>query len=458
MGLDRMSRRVRDQRTSSLTPSPSSRPSSLASDKCMSDAPQSGAKSLTPHRKHHKLLKDGSEVWSEDVERVFVQGLKEYWESPWATYSRGRSRWRNQFLVEHLKKAGIERSKKQVASHIQVLRNMWRGEPEFHLVAGGEELFTENGLLASPQSKDGSLPRDGLPPLEAREALSSSSSSTPDYIPPEFMTHASSSSSYGHDRSPLNALDGYEGYPSASNTIAVAQGTPPPSPPSNRIKSPVKLEPLHMGSGLYALPASGYLTGAEASPMYPLLPAPNRLLSLCLWAEGMSMFVADVDRIQSALAVPASPLHDGPSTVLLRIKISLPAAADVYGPPSLQGFRGVVSFASPWSTRARCNTAVYAGRACVSQEAEYLDGLQTAHVHQAVGLAPQSVSFNLPESSLSRCRWFQNAQDLIVQHVLADGVLLAVFMFQVERTAAGAGPSAELVGFQRRRATVGASG
>lgn len=31
-------------------------------------------------------------------------------------------------------------------------------------------------------------------------------------------------------------------------------------------------------------------------------------------------------------------------------------------------------------------------------------------------------------------------------------------MFQVERTAAGAGPSAELVGFQRRRATVGASG
>ena len=32
-------------------------------------------------------------------------------------------------LVEHLKKAGIDRSKKQVASHIQVLRNMWRGEP-----------------------------------------------------------------------------------------------------------------------------------------------------------------------------------------------------------------------------------------------------------------------------------------------------------------------------------------
>lgn len=110
--------------------------------------PLSAGKTLTPQRKHHKLLKDGSEVWSEDVEKIFVQGgsasygpaapvlspplitgLREYWESPWATYSRGRSRWRNQFLVDHLKKFGIERSKKQVASHIQVLRNMWREQP-----------------------------------------------------------------------------------------------------------------------------------------------------------------------------------------------------------------------------------------------------------------------------------------------------------------------------------------
>ena len=30
--------------------------------------------SLTPQRKHHKLLKDGSEVWSEEVEKVFVEG------------------------------------------------------------------------------------------------------------------------------------------------------------------------------------------------------------------------------------------------------------------------------------------------------------------------------------------------------------------------------------------------
>lgn len=39
-------------------------------------------------------------------------------------------------MVEYLQRAGIDRSKKQVASHIQVLRNMWKGEPGqylFHL-------------------------------------------------------------------------------------------------------------------------------------------------------------------------------------------------------------------------------------------------------------------------------------------------------------------------------------
>jgi hypothetical protein len=88
-------------------------------------------KSLTPQRKHRKLLKDGSgsEVWPESIEKIFVDGLRQYLESPWAAHSRGRSRWRNQFLVEFLHKAGIARSKKQVASHIQVLRNMWKGQP-----------------------------------------------------------------------------------------------------------------------------------------------------------------------------------------------------------------------------------------------------------------------------------------------------------------------------------------
>lgn len=67
MGFDVMSRRVRVHSSTSSSPSPSSRTKSLERDKFLS-------KSLTPNRKHHKLLKDGSEVWSEDVEKIFVQG------------------------------------------------------------------------------------------------------------------------------------------------------------------------------------------------------------------------------------------------------------------------------------------------------------------------------------------------------------------------------------------------
>ena len=40
-----------------------------------------------------------------------------------------------------------------------------------------------------------------------------------------------------------------------------------------------------------------------------------------------------------------------------------------------------------------------------------------------------------------------------MQHIIVDGILVAVFIFQVERTTAATGPSAELVGFQKRRAT-----
>ncbi|KAH9164446.1 Ca-transporting ATPase [Lactarius sanguifluus] len=50
----------------------------------------SGQRTLTPQRKHRRMLKDGgtSEVWPESVEDIFVDGLRQYWESPWATYSR----------------------------------------------------------------------------------------------------------------------------------------------------------------------------------------------------------------------------------------------------------------------------------------------------------------------------------------------------------------------------------
>ncbi|KAK7054926.1 hypothetical protein VNI00_003389 [Paramarasmius palmivorus] len=102
----------------------------------------SASSTLTPSRKHRKLLKDGSgeEVWPEHVERFFYQGLQVYAGSTLAAASTGgRSRYRNQFLVEFLASRGIVRTKKQVASHLQVLRGMWKGEKEYRLVAGVDE-------------------------------------------------------------------------------------------------------------------------------------------------------------------------------------------------------------------------------------------------------------------------------------------------------------------------------
>ncbi|KAJ3967301.1 hypothetical protein EV361DRAFT_853069 [Lentinula raphanica] len=90
---------------------------------------------LTPLRKHHKLLKDGSgnEVWPEFVEKIFVDGKYRCRMSKTQPYAavRGRSRLRNAYLVKYLVHYEIERTRKQVASHLQVLKNMWRAEGNY---------------------------------------------------------------------------------------------------------------------------------------------------------------------------------------------------------------------------------------------------------------------------------------------------------------------------------------
>ncbi|KAF9260145.1 hypothetical protein L218DRAFT_621338 [Marasmius fiardii PR-910] len=129
-------------------------------------------RTLIPQRKHHKLLKDGSD--SEAIDRVFTEGLKAYWNSPWASCSGGRSRWRNQYLVEFLQQRGIERSKKQVASHLQVLRNMWKGEPEYHLIAGADEAALDPDSSSSNSISSSSSLLSSLPTFVPSSPVSDS--------------------------------------------------------------------------------------------------------------------------------------------------------------------------------------------------------------------------------------------------------------------------------------------
>ena len=71
MGREVASAYRRRKYTTSVSPFPSRTSSATNSSmESLPDAPEN----LTPARKHHKLLKDGSEVWSKEVEKIFVEG------------------------------------------------------------------------------------------------------------------------------------------------------------------------------------------------------------------------------------------------------------------------------------------------------------------------------------------------------------------------------------------------
>ncbi|TBU32409.1 hypothetical protein BD311DRAFT_32198 [Dichomitus squalens] len=447
------------RRRKSTVPSVSPFPSriSSATNSSMESLPEA-PQNLTPARKHHKLLKDGSEVWSKEVEKIFVEGLRLYWQSPWATYSRGRSRWRNQFLVDHLKKAGIERTKKQVASHIQVLRNMWRGQPEFHLVAGGEELFQENGLLAhtDKDKKPGTGPANASSPsrAEARDSYagSSSSSSTPEHRTSEFPSDLTASSSYSSlspsQTSPFlefGSEDLFATSVSPPSTADVPYGVLPSSPSTAHPITPVsvKLEPLAMDPTLFTLPQPTYSdSGADYT-----LSLPNRISNLYFWADGMAPLSLDVDRL-----VGATPSL--PSRIFLHFRVSMPPLADLRCPPNLQGVNGAISFVSPWTTIAKCQTKSWGhSRTLMSQDQGLFAQVTTPELQAGFNADPsssQTVYAYLPDSALNRCHWLDTVRT-ITQQVVVDNEVLAVLVYHIERVADASRqvPTMELIGFQK---------
>ncbi|KAH9066411.1 hypothetical protein EDB87DRAFT_1679143 [Lactarius vividus] len=384
--------------------SPSPKPSRR--DPRASPSP-SGQRTLTPQRKHRKMLKDGtSEVWPESVEKIFVAGLRQYWESPWATYSRGRSRWRNQFLVDYLKEAGIERSKKQVASHIQVLRNMWKGEKEYQLVAGGEELFQENGLLAHKPS----LSRIAHPDVRVKEEQKDGQSPFARRTPSDCGDFASESDTMSLE--PPHPLD------MSADRIPDAFLTPLPLGHPSHPRSSIKDEgfdlTLPFPSTLSS--SSSFMASSVSPPLGPL--------------------VVNVSRSAS----PSSLLPSYPSHASIHIKLSLSSLHDVSSPPTLHGFSGTVTFAAPWASVAQCTTRLYAGGVCESIEQAYFDPVAPL---SPVSMTP--VTAPLPESPLSRCRWGSIGVEIrIIQQIIVDNEELACITYDLTRTANGP-PTAEVV-------------
>ncbi|KAF9792380.1 hypothetical protein BJ322DRAFT_1102895 [Thelephora terrestris] len=354
---------------------------------------------ITPQRKHHKMLKDGtSEVWPEDVEKIFIQGLREYWESPWATFSRGRSRWRNQFLVDYLQKAGVERSRKQVASHIQVLRNMWKGEPEFHLVAGGEELFQENGLLSSGNSHNNDhSPIPGTSRLRPDDRSHS-------------LRHASPSTASSSDSESSPA-------PGVSHLhVNTDVYSSPSSPTSTSYASPTLLQPSYTPNHFQ-----------DVAPTHTNV----RLSRLQIWADGLSPFTVEVDSLTS----PPKPY----SRVMLRLKLSLPAGEADSSFATLHGFGGAIVLSEPWTSSGKCFTRVFTANSCVSKELDYLQPTN------------QNLTAFLPDSWLTKSRWLEaTSRTSITQQIIVDDEVIAFIVYDLDRGEDSMpGPSVELTGFQK---------
>ncbi|TFL07597.1 hypothetical protein BDV98DRAFT_652521 [Pterulicium gracile] len=309
---------------------------------------------LTPQRKHHKLLKDGSgdEVWPQSVESVFVQGLKAYRDSPWATYSRGRSRWRNQFLVDYLQSVGIVRTKKQVASHIQVLRNMWKGEPDFELVSGGE-VSAQLQSQSKPTSRSKQKSSTPVKSEEEQKPLFNFSSPSPTLLSP----------------SPAQSLyEPSEAYPKAEY-----------SPSSSAHSSPLSSHSVPT----VLLP---YLDQGHLS--MPYMPIPNTLTSLHISSPGIT-----------PVSVPVDLTAVGSSIPVFKFSLVPPSSMDYMCPVDMEGFDAQLSMLQPWS-RCRTLTRVFSAGSCISQE--YTTTLPGSQQHRFISAS--SPSFSLVQVQMVKLR------------------------------------------------------
>ncbi|KAF8228201.1 hypothetical protein L208DRAFT_1292868 [Tricholoma matsutake] len=413
-------------------------------------------KTLTPQRKHRKLLKDGSgeEVWPESVEKIFVQGLREYWQSPWATFtqSRGRSRWRNQFLVDYLQKYCISRTKKQVASHIQVLRNMWKGEPEFYLVAGGEELFLDTGVLGLVKVEDGyDMPLDcdehdtpssnsASPDVSPRDhpsadfssptaTLASDSDNTSTLLQQDdWSTHKDATPravlsvfSFNATTRPVDSQERQSSFPSAESPLdsssPLAFSGPAVPPPRGPYK-PVIQQPV----------VSNQSRSADAS--FPPTSGINGVKTVCLLADGMTPFSIHVDALLASQSRGA--------WLALKLKLYITSVDDIRSPATLHGFAGSICLSGAWANPGKCITKVYVGNSCISEE---VGALVLSNIE--VG----RVTVILPDSSLARCRWLDaSIPTRLTQEIKVDEQTLVYLIYDLDRR--NGMPSAELMGYQ----------
>ena len=254
---------------------------------------------------------------------------------------------------------------------------------EYQLVAGGEELFQENGLLAHKTGTSRiALPSD----VRVKEEYGDMQSPFAPRTPSDSSDIQSENESAGHDAH--HALGApTERIPAFLGSVPVAHNLQQPG-------SAVKDEgfDLQLPFPVTIPPISSLVTTSVTSPHV----VRNSITAVSLTAAGMRPLVIDVEQY----APPSPTLANFAPRVSIHIKLSLSSLHDVSSPPALHGFSGTVAFAAPWTNVAQCVTRVFAGGVCESVEYAYFE--------PAASLSPLSmapVTVPLPESELSRCRW-----------------------------------------------------
>ena len=253
--------------------------------------------------------------------------------------------------------------------------------PEYQLVAGGEELFQENGLLAHTSGSSRIAPSDVRVKEEYRE------SPFAPRTPSDSSDIQSENESAGHDAH--HAL----GAPTERIPAAFLGPVPVVHSLQQQPGSAVKDEgfDLQLPFPVTIPPISSLMTTSVTPHVVR-----NSITAVSLTAAGMRPLVIEVEQY----APPSPTLANFTPRVSIHIKLSLSSLHDVSSPPALHGFSGTVTFAAPWANVAQCMTRVFAGGVCESVDYAYFE--------PAASLSPLSmapVTVPLPESELSRCRW-----------------------------------------------------
>jgi hypothetical protein len=185
-------------------------------------------------------------------------------------------------------------------------------------------------------------------------------------------------------------------YPASSRSVKAEPGS---SPDNGGL--------LRAGTSPTGTAPAGALGSASWYTQPRTIPARNRLRTLSCWAEGMTAVGLDVDQL--AASTPAAAAHPAaPARTLFRIRLTVPTLDDPRCPQTLNGVSAAIALAAPWAVSATCQTTVHVGNVCTSDETAQLtppignDGGATA--------AGGGVLVCLPESALSRCRWFEAGQ------------------------------------------------